>query len=133
MDKVTKLMEMFGVFFYLLSTTGGNRLMFDFVAFIFSFFDPRLVPWIFVLNILGFWLKRYGLPKWCPPLPVLLFFFAFMISAFFGWLISDAEDLKTVLLSIVFYGLGNGSLIGFMAVFGYDIVHAFFKKKEVKN
>ena len=35
-------------------------------------FDAKLIPWVFVVNILGLWLKRMKLPEWAPPIPLLL-------------------------------------------------------------
>lgn len=115
----------------------GGREMYQALSFIFSFFDPRLAPFIFVLNIIGYWLKKTGLPKWAPPLPLLLVMLSFLISAVFGWVVTEAEGTKAIVLSILYYGIGNGLLIGFLSTSGYDIVHSFLKnankKKEVKE
>ena len=97
-----------------------------------SVLDIRLVPFVLVLNVLGYWLKRNGLPKWCLPLPLLNALVSFVICAVFGWIVTDAEGAKAVVMAIVFYGLGNGLLISFVATYGYDVVHAFTKKKAAK-
>lgn len=111
----------------------GGKEMYQALSFIFSFFDPRLVPFIFVLNIIGYWLKKVGLPKWCPPLPLLLFLFSFVLSAVFGWIVTDETEGKAIIMSIVYYGLGNGLLLGFLSTSGYDIVHAFIKRAKEKK
>jgi hypothetical protein len=33
-------------------------------------------------------------------------------------------------MSILYYGIGNGLLIGFLSTSGYDIVHAFMKQAK---
>ena len=108
----------------------GGKEMYQALSFIFSFFDPRLVPFILVLNVIGYWLKKVGLPKWSPPLPLLLLLLSFFISAIFGWVVTDGEDAKAIVMSILYYGLGNGLLIGFLSTSGYDIVHAFMKQAK---
>lgn len=113
--------------------------MYQFISFVFSFFDPRLVPFVLVMNVVGYWVKKVEIPKlkWCPPLPLLIFLVSFFVSALFGWLVTDAEGGKAIAMSILYYGLGNGLLIGFLSTSGYDIVHSFIKKmkngKEIKN
>lgn len=111
----------------------GGKEMYQALSFIFSFFDPRLVPFVFVLNALVFWIKKVGLPKWSPPLPLILMLLSFTICAVFGWVVTEATGTKAIIMSIVYYGLGNGLLIGFLSIFGYDIAHAFVKKAKEKK
>lgn len=96
-------------------------------------FDYRLIPWVFVLNIIGYWAKKVTLPKWLPPIPLLLFVASFFVCAGFGWAHTDVVGSKMVFVSIVEYGLGNGAIVAMLAIFGYDSVHAFTKRKNLKQ
>lgn len=93
-------------------------------------FDYRLIPFVFVLNIIGYWGKRINLPKWLPPMPLLIMLSSFIICATFGWAHTSVEGAKAIFVSIVEYGLGNGSIVAMLAIFGYDSVHAFTKKTK---
>lgn len=92
-------------------------------------FDLRLIPWVFVLNIFGYWLKKITLPKWVPPTPLLLMLLSFIICTSFGWAHTDVEGAKAVYVSIIEYGIGNGAIVAMIAIFGYDSVHAFTKRR----
>ena len=94
-------------------------------------FDTDLLPWVFVLNIAGLWLKRAKLPSWLPPLPILLFALSFIICCVFGWIHTEGEGVKAVAQVVLEYGLGNGLLMTLVATWGYDIVHAYKKKEYV--
>lgn len=114
----------------------GEELFMDVI----NAFDYRLIPWVFVLNIIGYWAKKLTLPKWVPPTPLLLMLASFFICAGFGWAHTDVVGSKALFVSIVEYGLGNGAIIAMLAIFGYDSVHAFTKRrgfsaneKEVKE
>lgn len=89
--------------------------------------NPALVPFAFGLNVVGYWLKKCGLPKWCPPLPITLFLISFMICALFGWAHTAVEGWKGVLIVVGEYGLGNGAIVTLMSTYGYDVVHGFTK------
>ena len=106
--------------------------MIELFSIILSALDIRLVPFVLVLNVLGYWIKKQGLPKWCPPLPLLNILVSFLICSVFGWVVTDATGLKGIVMAIVFYGLGNGLLIAFVATYSYDVVHAFTKRKAAK-
>lgn len=105
--------------------------MIELVNMIFGLLDPALVFWALVLNVLGFFLKRKGLPKACPPLPLLLYLIAFVPCLLLGWLNMRARDGETLML-VLFYAISNAGLVTLPAIFGYDIVHAFTGKKARK-
>ena len=92
-------------------------------------FDYRLIPWVFVLNIIGYWGKRMNLPKWVPPMPLLIMLSSFLVCCGFGWAHTDVAGAKAVFVAVVEYGLGNGAIVAMLAIFGYDSVHAFTKKR----
>lgn len=91
-------------------------------------FDIRLVPWIFVLNIMGYWLKKLDMPKWVPPMPILVLVASFSVCSLFGWAHTDATGAKAMVISIMEYGLGNGAIVALIATYGYDTVHSFTKR-----
>lgn len=93
-------------------------------------FDYRLIPFVFVLNVIGYWGKRITLPKWVPPMPLIIMLFSFIICAMFGWAHTTVEGAKAIFVSVVEYGIGNGSIVAMLAIFGYDSVHAFTKKTK---
>lgn len=103
----------------------GEELLMD----VLNAFDYRLIPWVFVLNIVGYWLKKLPLPKWVPPTPLLLMLASFLVCTSFGWAHTDVEGAKAVYVSIFEYGLGNGAIVAMLAIFGYDSVHAFTKRR----
>lgn len=103
----------------------GEELFMDVI----NAFDYRLIPWVFVLNIIGYWTKKMNLPKWVPPTPLLLMLASFLICTGFGWAHTDVVGAKAIFVSIVEYGLGNGAIIAMLAIFGYDSVHAFTKRR----
>lgn len=103
----------------------GEELIMDVI----NAFDFRLIPWVFILNIIGYWVKKLNPPKWVPPTPLLLMLASFLICAGFGWAHTDAVGSKAIFVSIVEYGLGNGAIVAMLAIFGYDSVHAFTKKR----
>lgn len=103
----------------------GEELFMDVI----NAFDYRLIPWVFVLNIIGYWAKKLTLPKWLPPMPLLLMLASFLVCTGFGWAHTDTVGAKALFISIVEYGLGNGAIVAMLAIFGYDSVHAFTKRR----
>ena len=103
----------------------GEELFMDVI----NAFDYRLIPWVFVLNIIGYWVKKLDLPKWVPPTPLLLMLASFLVCTGFGWAHTDVTGAKAVFISIVEYGLGNGAIVAMLAIFGYDSIHAFTKRR----
>ena len=101
--------------------------MIDLVNMLFELLDPALLFWALVLNVLGYHLKKVGLPKYCPPIPLLLYLVALVPCLALGWATVNAEGGKAAYLAI-FYGLSNAGLITLPAIFGYDVVHAFTGK-----
>lgn len=100
----------------------------EILSLIVGVFDKAVLPWVFVLNILGFWLKKIKTPKWLPPLPVLLFCIAFLIMTLFGWIFSDTNGVKAFAYCLL-YGLGNAILTTLLATFFYDVVHQINKRR----
>ncbi len=96
-------------------------------------FDYRLIPFVFVLNVIGYWGKRITLPKWVPPMPLIIMLFSFIICAMFGWAHTTVEGAKAIFVTVVEYGLGNGSIVAMLAIFGYDSVHAFTKRTKFSS
>ncbi len=98
-----------------------------------SFIDPNLLPWILVANVAGYWLKQKGMPRWMPPIPLVLFLANFIVCTLVGWTMADAEGWKAMVIAILEYGVGNGLAITLAATFGYDIVHSFTKRHVRKK
>ena len=94
--------------------------------------DPILVFWAIVLNVAGFYIKRVGLPKSAPPIPLILYLIALVPCLALGWVQVDAEGGKAALGAIL-YGASNAAMITLPAVFGYDIVHAYTGKMTTKR
>lgn len=92
--------------------------------------DAHLIPFAMVVWVFGYWFKRNGLPKWAPPLPLVLFLLSFVLCACYGWAHTTATGAKSLMIILVEYGLCNGALITFMSTFGYDIVHGYTKKRN---
>lgn len=90
--------------------------------------DPQLLPWVFVLNILGYWLKKLVLPRWMPSMPVIIFMASFVVCCLFGWAHTDAVGAKAMVISIFQYGIGNGIAVAWAAIFGYDVFSSEKKK-----
>ena len=106
--------------------------MIDVFAQILTLLDPILIFWAVVLNILGYHLKRIGLPKGAPPLPLLLYLVAFVPCFGLGWVGVDGFSGKAA-LGAVLYALSNAGLITLPAIFGYDIVHGFVRDKKPRQ
>lgn len=94
----------------------GEEMIMD----VLNAFDVRLIPWIFVLNISGHFLKKMNLPKFVPPVPVLLILASFFVCCGFGWAHTDVTGAKQVFVTVVEYGLGNGLCVAGIAIMGYD-------------
>ena len=105
--------------------------MIEFAMQIISLLDPILIFWAIVLNILGYHLKRIGLPKCAPPLPLLLYMVAFVPCFGLGWIGADGFSGKAALYAVL-YAISNAGLITLPAIFGYDIVHGFRKNDKQK-
>lgn len=105
----------------------GKEVSVDLLA---NLMDPKLIPWVLVLNILGYWLKKLRLPKFLPPLPVLLFAASFVVCCLFGWAHTEATGAKAMIITIMDYGIVNGLLVAFFAISGYDILKGFMSRKE---
>lgn len=103
---------------------------------ILSFVDADLLPWILVLNVAGYWLKQLRLPKWFPPIPLILFAVSFCLCSFFGWANTTAVGVKGFVIAVLEYGIGNSILMTFAATFLYDVTHGFtkaYKKRKECN
>lgn len=93
-------------------------------------FDAKLLPWVAVICALTFWLKKKGTPSWLP-LPALVFVISFVVSTLFGFLVDDNPNgFEHAIMSVLYYGLGNGIVITLVSCYGYDFVHAITKAKS---
>lgn len=95
--------------------------------------DPKLLPWVFVLNVAGIWLKRgkNKLPSWMFPIPVLLCFISIIICTIFGLIENDVNSARDMAKIIFEYAITNGLVMTLAATWGYDIFHAYLKKEYV--
>ena len=100
---------------------------------ILSLIDPNLAPWILVANVAGYWLKQKELPKWFPPIPLVLFLMDFFVCVAVGWALTDAEGWKAITIAILEYGIGNGLAITLLSTFSYDVVHSFTKRMAARK
>ena len=97
-----------------------------------SYVDPIMSVWIAVIMIAGYWLKRTNLPKWLPPLPVLLLAMYMVVGLIFGWLQYEMESWKG-LVRVMLYGVGNGIVYTGFSFIVYDIGHGAVKKHKAKK
>ena len=109
----------------------GKEVMMDLLVS--NLMDPKLIPWIFVLNIAARWVKKLDLPKWMPPLPVLIMGTSFVICSLFGWAHTEAEGTKAMIIMIMDYGIVNGLQCALFAMGGYDIFKGFMSKRKAKG
>lgn len=94
---------------------------------ILSLLDVDLLPWILVLNVAGYWLKQLRLPKWFPPIPLVLFALSFCLCSLFGWANTVADGAKGFVVAVLEYGLGNSFVMTFAATYAYDVTHGLSK------
>lgn len=106
--------------------------VFSLVKLFASFLDPIMAVWIAVVMIAGYWLKRTKLPKWLPPLPVLLLAMYLAVGVLFGYLQYEADSWKGV-LQVLLYGIGNGLVYTGFSFIIYDIAHGAFKKARARK
>ena len=97
-----------------------------------SYLDPIMAVWIAVIMVAGYWLKRSRLPKWLPPLPVILLALYLAVSLFFGWLQYEVTGWKGV-AKVLLYGIGNGLVYTGFSFIIYDIAHGAIKKAKAKK
>lgn len=100
---------------------------------ILSLIDPNLVPWVLVANVAGYWMKQRELPKWIPPIPLMIFLGNFAFCTLVGWALTDAEGWKAIIIAILEYGIGNGIAITLVSTFGYDVVHSIAKRRKASK
>ncbi len=106
--------------------------VFSIIRLFTSYLDPIMATWIAVVMIAGYWLKRMNLPKWFPPLPVLLLIMYLAVSLFFGWLQYDVTGWKGV-ERVLLYGIGNGIVYTGFSFIVYDIGHGAIKRHKEKK
>lgn len=106
--------------------------VFSIVRLFASYLDPIMATWIAVVMIAGYWLKRMSLPKWFPPLPVILLIMYLAVSLFFGWLQYDVTGWKGV-ERVLLYGIGNGIVYTGFSFIVYDIGHGAIKRHKEKK
>ncbi len=93
-----------------------------------NFIDASLLPWVLVMILAGQCLKRFSLPKWLPPMPVIIFILSFFVCSLFGCAECSYEGWRGFVLGILKYGIGNGLAITMISCYGYDLVHSVTKK-----
>lgn len=95
--------------------------------------DPVMAIWVAVIMVLGFWLKRTdNLPRWIPPLPVVLFASFLMVALLFGWL-TNTHDGWSGVLYVIAYALGNAIFFTGLSFFIYDNAHNIIKQKHARK
>lgn len=111
----------------------------DFIAFIPLIFnelvqriDVRLLPFVGIFFILGYWLKRMRLPAWCPKVPMLMFISGFITFAVYSAVIERPEAWIDA-VGIVAYGLANSLFFVSIAVWMYDAKHQHSKGKAERT
>jgi len=92
-----------------------------------SLLDPKVIPFAVSLCVLGKWLKKLKLPKWMPPLPLLLVVSGFLMMTVYGYVTSGMHGASEVVYALL-YGLANGIAVSATAMVGYDIGHSGAKK-----
>ena len=106
--------------------------VFSIVKLFASYLDPILATWIAVVMIAGYWLKRSKLPKWMPPLPVILLIMYLAVGFIFGWLQYEVTSWKGV-ERVLLYGIGNGLVYTGFSFIIYDIGHGAIKRHKAKK
>ena len=91
--------------------------------------DAKLLPFVGMFFVLGYWLKRTRLPAWCPKIPTLLFIAGFAVFTVLSALMEQPDSALDA-ISILLYGLGNACFFVSVSVLAYDIKHARTKAKE---
>lgn len=106
--------------------------VFSIVKLFASYLDPIMATWIAVVMIAGYWLKRSKLPKWMPPLPVILLIMYLAVGFIFGWLQYEVTSWKGV-ERVLLYGIGNGLVYTGFSFIIYDIGHGAIKRHKAKK
>ena len=106
--------------------------IFSIVKLFASYLDPIMATWIAVVMIAGYWLKRSKLPKWMPPLPVILLIMYLAVGLIFGWLQYEVTSWKGV-ERVLLYGIGNGLVYTGFSFVIYDIGHGAIKRHKAKK
>ena len=103
------------------------------IAFVFNELitriDVRLLPFVGVFFILGYWLKRMKLPTWCPKVPMLMFIIGFAVFTVYSVIIDNPENSLDILGAIA-YGFGNSAFFVAITVLMYDMKHQHTKSKK---
>ena len=94
--------------------------------------DVRLLPFVGVFFILGYWLKRMRLPAWCPKVPMLMFISGFLTFAVFGAVVEKPQAWIAA-AGIIAYGLANALFFVSFSVLMYDMKHQHSKAKAAKG
>lgn len=94
--------------------------------------DPIMAVWMVAIWILGYWLKKLKLPRWCPPLPILLLLAYLVLGFIFGAIQSELVGWRGVAY-VLLYGTGNGLLFTGLSFIVYDIVHGGLKKRKARK
>ena len=106
--------------------------VFSIIKLFASYLDPIMATWIAVVMIAGYWLKRSKLPKWMPPLPVILLILYLAVGFIFGWLQYEVTSWKGV-ERVLLYGIGNALVYTGFSFIIYDIGHGAIKKAKARK
>lgn len=90
--------------------------------------DAKLLPFVGMFFVLGYWLKRTKLPKWCPKIPTLLFIAGFAAFTILSAVMEQPQNAMDA-ISVILYGLANACFFVSVSVWAYDIKHARTKAK----
>lgn len=91
--------------------------------------DVKLLPFVGMFFVLGYWLKRTKLPKWCPKIPTLLFLAGFAAFTILSALMEKPQTAVDA-ISVILYGLSNACFFVSFSVWTYDIKHSRTKARE---
>ena len=89
----------------------------------------RLLTFVVVFFILGYWLKRMKLPKWCPKVPMLMFIMGFLVFGVYAAII-DCPATWLDALGTIAYAFGNTAFFVSVSVLMYDMKHCHTKAKR---
>lgn len=94
--------------------------------------DAKLLPFVGVFFILGYWLKRVKLPNWCPKVPMLLFITGFVVFTVYSAIIHKPQS-GLDMIGVIAYGFGNAAFFVSVTVLMYDMKHQHTKMKASRR
>ena len=91
--------------------------------------DVKLLPFVGMFFVLGYWLKRTRLPAWCPKIPTLLFIAGFATFTILSAVMEQPQNAMDA-VSVLLYGLANACFFVSVSVWAYDAKHERTKAKK---